>query len=122
MILVLKDFMVWQSRLAWSMWLGNDRLRTAYVLERLSKGASAHDLLVTTHQYYRVPDAFCICKDKHKPKKVTDKCPAMLHLLGEHRSADYFARTGSAPPRKKIRVPWGKVSLTQLREWKAVYE
>lgn len=133
MIIALRSGLCWESRLAWSLWLGNDRLRAAYVLRRhafgwgeggpVGKDAIGHyDLLVTPSQYYREPDAFCECKGKHKETKVTSKCPAMIHLLGEHRSADYFSRTGSMPPKKKIRVPWGKVSLTQIRHWKEVYE
>jgi hypothetical protein len=126
LIIELKQEMPWQMRLGWSLWLGNDRLRSAYILARHSQNGMnvthEHDLLVSQWEYYRPWDAFCECKKKHKPKSVTDKCPAMEHLLLDQRSADYFSRTGSAPPRKKIRVPWGKVSLTQLREWKEVYE
>jgi hypothetical protein len=123
MIIVLREDMPWQTRLAWSLWLGNDRLRAAYVLQRHSVSELRHhDLLISWRRYYRAADAYCHCKQKHKKKHVTDKCPAMEHLLGEHRSADYFSRTGSAPPRKKIRVPWGKVSLMQIRNWSNVYE
>lgn len=114
------------DRVAWSLWLGNDRLRCAYILRRsisaLPEVCMNADILTSKYQYYRGADAWCECKEKHKPKKITEKCPAMKHLLGEERSADYFTRTGSRPPKKKIRVPWGKVSLTQIRNWKEVYE
>jgi hypothetical protein len=123
MIIELRQDMSWISRIAWSLWLGNDRLRAAYVLNRHNEfELDHHDLLIGSHGYHREPDAYCQCKDKHKRKAVTSKCPAMLHLLGDYRSADYFTRTGSAPPRKKIRVPWGRVSLMQLRNWKEIYE
>jgi hypothetical protein len=126
MIVLLSCEMSWQKRLGWALWLGNDRLRAAYVLARHSINGThakhAHDLLVSTQLYYRPWDAFCECKKKHKKKAVTDKCPAMEHLLMDQKSADYFTRTGKKPPRKKIRVPWGEVSLDQLSEWKEVYE
>lgn len=122
MVIQLKDAMEPASRLAWSLWMGNDRLRVAYVLERYKRFLVFGDLLVSKHPYHREADAWCHCTRKHKQPSVTNKCPAMIHLLGEERSADYFTRTGSAPPRRKIRVPWGQVSLTQLREWKEVYE
>lgn len=122
LIVVLKGELSWASRLAWSLWMGNDRLRVAYVMERHCRNLINFDLLVTTSPYYRTPDAFCECKEKHKPKKVTEGCPAMIHLLHEERSSDYFARTGSAPSKKRIRVPWGRVTLDQIRNWREVYE
>jgi hypothetical protein len=117
MIIVLKEDMAWLTRLAWSLWMGNDRLRAAYVLERSRWVDGKQDLLVTKTPYYREWDSICKCRRKHKPKFVTDRCPAMGILLGNQRSADYFTRTGKAPPRHKIRVPWGKVSLKQIRNW-----
>jgi hypothetical protein len=123
MIIRIKEDLSWMSRIAWSLWLGNDRLRAAYVLRRHGEfELDHHDLLMGKSIYHRTPDAFCKCKQKHKKKSVTDKCEAMIHLLGDYRSADYFTRTGSPPPKKKIRVPWGEVSLTQLRNWENVYE
>jgi hypothetical protein len=118
MIVVLKDPMHWLTKIAWSLWLGNDRLRAAYVLERSRyvKWTLA-DLLVTKTPYYREWDQICRCTKKHKTEEVTSKCPAMRLLLGNQRSADYFTRTGKAPPRRKIRVPWGRVSLKQIKNW-----
>jgi len=117
MIIALKSDRSWQERLAWSLWLGNDRLRAAYVLQRHVKGVCHYDLLISKAPYYRIPDAFCNCEEKHKEQKVTEKCEAMIFLLGRERDADYFTRTGKAPPRHKIRVPWGRVSLKQIRNW-----
>jgi hypothetical protein len=117
MIIVLRDPMPWLTRLAWSLWLGNDRLRAAYVLERSRWVDGKQDLLVTKTPYYREWDQVCKCRKKHKAKEVTDKCYAMGILLGNQRSADYFTRTGKAPPRRKIRVPWGRVSLKQIKNW-----
>lgn len=108
---------LWVSKHAWSAWLGNDRLRLAYVLARQDI-LGGGDLLVSRQQYYRPADAVCTCRTKHKDPKVTDDCPAMIKLLGSHRSADYFYRTGSTKPLKKIRIPWGRISKRQLREWK----
>ena len=123
MIIGLKDAMPIHTRLAWSLWLGNDRLRVSYILERYERGIYNCDLLMAKRTtYHRPANAYCQCTKKHKKKNVTDKCDAMKHLLGDQRSADYFTRTGSAPPRRRIRVPWGQVSLTQLRHWEAVYE
>jgi hypothetical protein len=122
MIIVLRGNMSHESRLAWSLWLGNDRLRTAYVLYRLRLGVPGADLLVSRMRYFRMQDALCLCTDKHKEPSVTDKCPAMEMFLCGYRSADFFARVGHPPPKRKIRVPWGRVSLKQLREWKEIYE
>lgn len=118
MIIVLRKHMPWVTRVAWSLWLGNDRLRAAYVLERSRWVPDGlQDLLVTKSPYYRQCEAVCKCRRKHKAKDVTENCPAMEILLGNERSADYFTRTGKAPPRRKIRVPWGRVSLNQIKNW-----
>ena len=119
MIIVLKKPMEWLTRAAWSLWLGNDRLRLAYVLERSRWVINTQDLLVTKTPYYREYDSICKCRKKHKAKEVTDRCPAMGILLGNQRSADYFTRTGKAPPRRTIRIPWGRVSLNQIKNWRA---
>jgi hypothetical protein len=121
-IIELKKKMPWESRLAWSLWLGNDRLRAAYILRRHVTLKANHDLLVSKYPYFRLADAFCNCNHKHKESQITENCEAMKHLLFTERSADYFSRTGVAPPRKKIRVPWGKVRLSQIRNWREVYE
>lgn len=119
MIVELRQSMSQLNRVAWGLWLGNDRLRAAYVLYRWEEYPFAHcDLLVSRTKYgFRKEDAICFCEGKHKEQKVTDACPAMTELLQERRSADYFARTGKAPTRKKIRIPWGKVPLTTIRNW-----
>lgn len=117
MIVVLRRQINTLVRLAWSLWMGNDRLRVAYVLKRYELCKTHSDLLVTKKPYHRLPDAVCECKKKHKDPKVTGRCPAMKYLLGDERSADYFARTGSAPPKVKIRIPWGNVPLEVIKEW-----
>lgn len=122
MIIQLKRPIHFGDRMSWALWMGNDRLRTAYVLKRELDGIQQNDLLITQRRYHRVANAFCRCTQKHKEPKVTSKCPAMEHLLGGARSADYFTRTGKAPARKKIRVPWGRLSLSQLKNWSEVYE
>ena len=122
MIIVLRWPLTIASRLAWSLWLGNDRLRVAYVIQRVNHYVKHADLLKAPYRYYRAPDQICYCPEKHKDPKVTENCPAMTALLGMERSADYFMRTGKAPPKRKIRIPWGKVSLKQLKNWSPIYE
>lgn len=108
-------------RLAWSLWMGNDRLRVAYVLARQVDSRVpgwSGDLLVTKKPYYRAFDFACRCKDKHKPDEITTKCPAMKMLLGKAAAADYFARTGERRVKPlKVRVPWGKIDYEQLQQW-----
>lgn len=111
----------WATKHAWSMWMGNDRLRVAYVLARrddarIPRGGG--DLLVSTRPYFRHANAVCHCKRKHKADSVTERCPAMRALLGKARAADYFARTGERRVRPlKVRIPWGEVSITDLKRW-----
>jgi hypothetical protein len=108
---------------AWSLWMGNDRLRIAYVLARRTDRRVPEwsgDLLVTPKPYYRCFDCVCQCEEKHKPDEVTMKCPAMRMLLGKAAAADYFARTGERRVRPlKVRVPWGKIESDVLRLWAA---
>ena len=124
LIVVLDHALLFVDKMAWSLWMGNDRLRVAYVMRRFinKDGCSSCliDLLVAKSPYgFRtVPDATCKCKKKHKPKAITDKCPSMKMLLGDQRSADYFGRTGRRPSNGKIRLPWGRVPLCRIKEWK----
>jgi len=123
MIIALKKDMDWMTRLSWSIWMGNDRLRVAYILERENRGLVHSDLLISKTQYeWREPDAQCGCTEKHKQPRVTSKCPAMNALLGLEASADYFTRTGKAPPRRKIRIPWGRIRVEDLKAWRSRYE
>lgn len=122
LIVTLKKRISFSARLAWCLWMGNDRLRTAYILmrsidDRMPSSATAGDLLVTSKVYYRSPDAVCRCRRKHKADAVTSKCPAMRALLGGARAADYFARTGPTLPGRRMRVPWGQVSKQQICQW-----
>lgn len=120
-IVELSEGLTMLSRLAWSLWMGNDRLRVAYVIERFAAALEHTDLLVSSKPYHRPADASCTCKKKHKPKNVTDRCPAMARLLGNARSADYFARTGpQGLVKKRMRVPWGRVSVKQIHQWREV--
>ena len=119
LIIELKEPIPVLDRIAWTLWFGSDRLRAAYALARYQRVLGNTELFCAPRVYHRTPDAFCHCKKKHKDRKVTSKCPAMLHLLGDERNADYFARTGRKIPRHKIRVPWGKVSVSQILKWKA---
>jgi len=122
MILVFSRSVSDATKFAWSLWMGNDRLRMAYVLarqddERIPKFRSG-DLLVSTRTYYRRADSWCQCTKKHKPDAVTKRCPAMAFLLGKARSADYFARTGERRVKPlRVRVPWGEVKVSEMKRW-----
>jgi len=111
------------TRLSWSIWMGNDRLRVAYILERENRGVQHSDLLTAKHSYeFRGPDAVCECTEKHKQPRVTSKCPAMKELLGLEANADYFTRTGKAPPHRNLRIPWGRITIQNLKRWRNRYE
>lgn len=116
---------VWTLKMAWLLWMGNDRLRMAYILARWNDARvpvmvdrDRGDLLVSSKPYFRPPDAKCGCKEKHKDDSVTNKCPAMRKLLGRARAADYFARTGERRLKPlRVRVPWGSVPVSKLKGW-----
>lgn len=129
LILKLKENLHTLEKISWSLWMGTDQIRAAYVIERLDaltddlKFLEEHsdiptDLIATREEYeFRKPDTFCFCKDKHKKKSVTDKCDALERILGSHRSDDYFPRNRDTKERDAVRFPWGKVPLTNLRKW-----
>ena len=132
LIVVLGHDMPIVSRLAWSLWMANDRLRVAFVMERFQQYMGEFfsweipiesfrgDLLVGARHYHRFPDDRCTCVEKHKAKEVTSQCPAMARLIGsDAASADYFTRTGRVglPPVDSFLVSWGRVSKTRLRKW-----
>lgn len=104
-------------RALWALWMGSDRIRGVYVLERLRRGVGRPDVLSSLCWFdYRVPDDMCQCAEKHKAKSVTDKCPAMTRLLGkEHRSGDYFPRNFDKIRRTEpLNIPFGRVSKSQI--------
>lgn len=116
MIIVLKYRIPTLDRIGWTLWMGSDRLRASYALARIVRGMAHTELFCTRELYYRKPDAICTCTEKHKPKEVTERCPAMRALLGVEHSGDYFARTGKRPTRRAIRFPWGRVTQKQLEQ------
>lgn len=125
LVIVLKQPLPFYERVAWSLWMGTDRLRSAYVMERYRWGnkllpfSGEAELLSVLKPYgFRKPDAVCDCKEKHKKKSVTDKCSAMKLLLGEQRSADYFPRAKDRKKRKPVRFAWGRIPLTNIKEWR----
>lgn len=139
LIVVLKNNLSFIDRTAWSLWLGTDQIRAAYVMERFLSFACRNDasipdgwvdsvidnpsfpteLLSVRHEYgFRKPDTFCFCKEKHKKKHVTDKCSALVAILGDMRSADYFPRNRDRVKREPIRPPWGEISKTNLKRWR----
>lgn len=118
LIVTLNQSIGGKTRAVWELWLGSDRLRSCYVLQRILEGLTYADLLVSSGVYHREPDDSCQCKGKHKTKSITDNCPALKRLLGAHRSADYFPRVGTTSRIKPLRVPIGKISKTTLIRWK----
>lgn len=118
MIIALADPLPFHLRVAWSLWMGADRLRAAYVLERYRHGFAEAELLAVRRVYeFRAPDAVCMCPDKHKAKRVTQNCPALKTLLGDHRSADYFPRNRDRVIRGPLRIVWGRISKRSLLRW-----
>ncbi len=124
LIIVLSYDMAQMVKFGWQLWLANDRLRTAFILERWRCDPSLTnfrgDLLVGKIRYHRKPDDLCYCEGKHKDKTVTGNCPAMARLIGkEAATADYFTRTGRVGyhPVDSLLVPWGRVSMASIQKW-----
>lgn len=119
LIVCLKSGMPALQRALWALWMGSDRIRSVYVIERLRHMVIAADVFSTRMLFqFRAPDDTCVCPGKHKDKGVTDKCPAMQRLLMEERSADYFPRNRDRKKRKPLPlVPWGRVPKSMLMEW-----
>lgn len=118
LIITLSNIMPIEAKTAWELWLGSDRLRSAYVLMRDVRMRQHTSLLVTRQKYHREPDAECSCNAKHKDDKVTRKCPALTYLLDGDRSADYFARTGSRPSDNQMWLMWGKIEIETILKWR----
>lgn len=122
LIIVLKSPMEMQTRQMWALWMGGDPLRVAYVLERYRRCGKG-DLLASRVQYgFREFDEYCECKEKHKPKHVTEKCSALFRILRVHHSDDYFPRNRDKKKRKPVRFAWGRIPLTNLKRWRVSAE
>lgn len=116
LIAVLKFPVVPERGALWACWMGSDRLRTVYVLERLLRGVKAADVLSTRTIFkFRQPDDSCACPDKHKRKAITDHCPAMKRLMMDERSGDYFPRNFDRKERKPVKIPYGRVPKKLFR-------
>lgn len=113
LVVTLKDDLDQTSRVLWALWMGSDRLRAVYTLERYRRGVHNADVLSAPKPFidgFRFPDDRCECPDKHKRKAVTDACPAMKRLMMDERSGDYFPRNFDKKERiKPLKVPWGRV-------------
>jgi len=137
-IIVLREVMTIIDRLAWSLWMGNDRLRVAFILKRCIDEIPNEDLLMGNRRYHRPPDDICACTGKHKDMKITGKCEAMARLIGREAAvADYFTRTGRVGldrvetvgpdalvidgercgALESLMIPWGRVSLECVKTW-----
>ncbi len=118
LIIQLYDTIPPLERVTWALWMGSDRIRAIYIIERLQRGVHAADVLSTRATFkHREPDDTCDCKTKHKDKKVTDACPAMKRLMMDQRSAEYFPRK-DRKVRGELTVPWGKVPKSLILGWK----
>ncbi len=119
LIVCLKSDMPALQRALWALWMGSDRIRAVYVIERLRHMVIAADVFSTRMLFeFRQPDDTCTCPTKHKDKKVTDHCPAMKALMMDERSAEYFPRNTDRKVRGKLMVPWGRVPKSNILEWK----
>jgi hypothetical protein len=119
LIVVLREPLPFLLRVSWSLWMGGDQIRAAYVLERYRQGFEEAELLCSKMTYwFRAADDVCSCEGKHKAKSVTDKCSALKKILGDHRSADYFPRNHDRIARQPLMVEWGKVPKSRIREWR----
>ncbi len=118
LIICLKGSMDALQRALWALWMGSDRIRGVYVIERLRHMVIAADVFSTRSLFeFRPPDDMCFCLDKHKKKSITDHCPAMERLLMDQRSADYFPRNTDRKKRRPLQVAWGRVSKASVLEW-----
>ena len=118
MIVVLKNALPFELKTCWSLWMGADQLRAAYVFERYRHRCFRTDLLASRQAYgFRDHDFECVCRAKHKSKSVTDKCPALRWMLGAHRSADYFPRNKDRRRRGPLSIEWGRISKRKLLHW-----
>lgn len=120
LVIVLRRDMCFYKRVAWSLWLATDRIRAAYVLMRyMHTYGSRHEILVSKKPYgFRRHDALCQCEGKHKSKAVTDRCPALADLLGNHRSDDYFPRNRDQKRYPPARFQFGEIPISRLRGWR----
>lgn len=119
LIVCLKEQMDPLQRALWALWMGSDRIRGVYVIERLRNMVIAADVFSTRGLFeFRYPDDRCTCPEKHKAKAITDKCPAMQRLMMDQRSADYFPRNTDRKKRGPLVIPWGRVSRSSILKWK----
>src|SRR5262249_23947684 len=79
-VIVLREVMSIIDRLAWSLWMANDRLRVAFILKRCIDEVPHEDLLMGRQRYHRDADEVCSCLGKHKDASVTGNCEAMSRL------------------------------------------
>jgi hypothetical protein len=119
LIVTLKDPMESKLRVYWSLWMGSDRLRAVYTLERIARKLEAPDLLIPSKIYidgFRLPDHVCHCPAKHKARRITNHCPVLLALHGSEAGAEYFPRSYDRKPREgSLLIPWGNVPKKLLK-------
>jgi hypothetical protein len=119
LIVCLKQDMEALQRAMWALWMGSDRIRGIYIVERLRHMVIAADVFSTRTLFeFRPPDDTCTCPTKHKDKKVTDKCPAMKRLMMDQRSAEYFPRNTDRKKLGELHLPWGRVPKATILEWR----
>ena len=102
------------ERVNWGWHLGSDPVRAQYAFMRIAHGLPG-DFLISTVPYdgFRPPDYTCECREKHKEKKITGRCPVLRQLLGKECAAEYFSRR-----KRAVRKPWpvGRVPMRLIRQ------
>lgn len=129
LIVELNEALPLNRRVAWSLWMGGDQLRAAYVMERAAAQSDSYpfsgmeppaELLAVRKPYgWRLHDDICECRSKHKAKRVTEQCPALRRILGDRRSDDYFPRNRDKVRRPPVRFAWGEIPLKNLKSWRS---
>lgn len=115
MIVVLRSPMDAMRRTRWAAYMGSDIVRCLYTQERIARGLMWPDILITRREYFRSPDAFCFCAEKHKARRITQNCMVMRGCHGIEAGAVYFAKNKDRKKRDRFRLPVGRqISLTQI--------
>jgi hypothetical protein len=116
LIVILKKPETALHRATFALWLGSDRIRAVYTLERIARGLNAPDLLIAKDIYHRGWDHSCQCREKHKFRRITNNCPVMLKLHGKESGAEYYPRRRDRFPRVRASVKFGAIKSPQVLE------
>lgn len=116
MIVTLKYDLAPVSRALWAMWMGSDKVRGIYTIQRIDRNIHNADILISRHDSMggRGHEYACHCKEKHKALRITRTCPVMLELLSYYRDAEFFPRNRDRV-RHSGRLPWGYIPLSMIK-------